>query len=109
MSGSDFTCPCCGFMVFGEGPGSYEVCSICGWEDDAVQLANGDSLHESQQKVLLEHPLSTTEVGGVTRDPAWRPLSDDEVQAHRAEVRAAKTLWPRKAASDAKDCYWLKK
>lgn len=32
-------CPCCGSLTVGE-PGSYEVCDVCGWEDDPVQFAD---------------------------------------------------------------------
>ena len=32
-------CPCCGNQTITES-GAYEICSICGWEDDPVQLAN---------------------------------------------------------------------
>ena len=32
-------CPVCGETLFGEG-GSYEICELCGWEDDPVQLAD---------------------------------------------------------------------
>src|SRR5690349_10060472 len=34
-----YPCPCCGYMSFEEPPGSYNICPICFWEDDAVQLA----------------------------------------------------------------------
>jgi hypothetical protein len=33
------TCPCCGHKVF-EQSGNYEICPICFWEDDGVQLAD---------------------------------------------------------------------
>ncbi|WP_248129036.1 CPCC family cysteine-rich protein [Pseudomonas sp. W2Aug9] len=26
-----FTCPCCGYAVFEEHPGSYDICPICFW------------------------------------------------------------------------------
>jgi hypothetical protein len=38
MSKERFTCPCCGHRTFTEPPGSYEICSVCFWEDDVVQL-----------------------------------------------------------------------
>ena len=34
-----FPCPCCGYLTLSsESRGSYEICSICFWEDDAVQF-----------------------------------------------------------------------
>ncbi|MEU7782897.1 CPCC family cysteine-rich protein [Amycolatopsis sp. NPDC049159] len=33
-----YPCPCRGHLVFGEPPGSYEICGVCFWEDDPVQL-----------------------------------------------------------------------
>ncbi len=34
-----YPCPCCGYLVFDEPAGSFEICRICFWEDDDVQLA----------------------------------------------------------------------
>ncbi len=35
------SCPCCGFLTLpAESYGSYEICSLCNWEDDQVQLSN---------------------------------------------------------------------
>lgn len=41
MSNNDqlLPCPCCGSRTIGE-VGAYEVCDVCGWEDDPVQLAD---------------------------------------------------------------------
>jgi hypothetical protein len=64
----NFVCPCCGFVTLEEeAPGTYEICRMCGWEDDPVQFAdvdyrggaNGESLREARaefQKRLGEHP-----------------------------------------------------
>jgi predicted RNA-binding Zn-ribbon protein involved in translation (DUF1610 family) len=38
-----FLCPCCGNYTLEEKPpGTYEVCSTCGWEDDDVQFYEPD-------------------------------------------------------------------
>ncbi len=34
-----YPCPCCGYLVHAEPPGSHDICSICFWEDDADQPA----------------------------------------------------------------------
>lgn len=50
-----FHCPCCGYLTLAERPpGTYDICELCGWEDDSVQFAdasyrggaNVDSLSE---------------------------------------------------------------
>ena len=36
---SKFACPCCGHKTFTEKPnGTYDICPVCFWEDDAIQL-----------------------------------------------------------------------
>jgi hypothetical protein len=34
-------CPCCGQRVLEE-LGNYEICDVCGWEDDPVQSSDPD-------------------------------------------------------------------
>jgi hypothetical protein len=34
-------CRCCGALTIGEAD-AYEVCPVCGWEDDPVQAADPD-------------------------------------------------------------------
>jgi len=81
-------CPACGFDVFGQPPGSYDLCPICDWEDDDVQLrypmmrggANGDSLYEWQQRIIKRLPTSICQHVTYSRDSSWRPLRADECQ-----------------------------
>jgi hypothetical protein len=39
LIGDAYACPCCDSLSFSEA-GGYEICDICGWEDDPVQEAN---------------------------------------------------------------------
>jgi len=34
-------CPCCGSKVLRE-RGAFEICSVCGWEDDPAQAKDSD-------------------------------------------------------------------
>jgi len=52
-----YLCLCCGLHTLDEeSPGSYDICPVCGWEDDPVQFddptfrggANHESLSEAQ-------------------------------------------------------------
>ncbi len=86
-----YPCPCCGHLVFAEHPGSYEICPICFWEDDAIQLrwpdytggANRPSLRESQVNFARFGAMEerfvamVQEAGPEDRlDPRWRPIDD---------------------------------
>ena len=88
MMKSKYPCPCCGYMVFEDCPGSYDICPICYWEDDLTQLrfqrttgANHVSLVEGQRNydrdgVCELRFLSNVRVATASdvRDPDWRQL-----------------------------------
>lgn len=105
MAQDEFPCPACGFLVFVDPPGSFDICPICNWEDDDVQLrhpsmgggANDESLVAVQRRLLVDHPLDVKRVKDFDRDPDWRPLSKVE----------AMTLKPQ--ADEANPYYWRKR
>ena len=82
-----YPCPVCGYLTFVEPPGSYDVCEVCGWEDDALQLefaaslaggANAMTLVAAQNafanvasRMVRKHPEAAIPR---ERDPAWRPI-----------------------------------
>jgi hypothetical protein len=38
-----FACPCCGYKTFTQQPnGTYDICQVCFWEDDPIQLKDPD-------------------------------------------------------------------
>ncbi|WP_442914250.1 CPCC family cysteine-rich protein [Kribbella sp. NBC_01245] len=117
MSGVDdiYPCPCCGYLVFLEPTGSHEICSICHWEDDAVQLrwpdwaggANRPSLRESQRNFVrfgakeercVSH-MRSPEVG-VRVDEGWRPI--DMERDHFESRGVQERPWP----DDRTVLYW---
>ena len=84
-----FPCPCCGHLVFGEPPGSHEICPVCFWEDDEAQLrsptlaagANAPSLEEAQRNFAALGACEARAAAFVRpagddepRDPLWRPV-----------------------------------
>jgi hypothetical protein len=85
-----FPCPCCGYLVFSEPPGTYHICPICSWEDDISQLrfvrttgANHVNLLEAQLSFANDgasHPELKKYVrapgAGDIREPAWRPIDE---------------------------------
>ena len=76
-------CPCCGFLVCEEPPGSYEICPVCGWENDGVQArapgyrggANEESLCEAQAVLLTRVAADVLLHEGFRRARDWRPLT----------------------------------
>jgi hypothetical protein len=87
-----YPCPCCGFDVFIEGPGSYDICPICGWEDDIVQLRWPDSAGGANRPCLIDAQLHFRRCGASEErllpnvrspladeqpDPYWRPFDPD--------------------------------
>ncbi len=38
-----YACPCCGSLTISE-PASYEVCSVCFWEDDGQSDTDADEV-----------------------------------------------------------------
>jgi hypothetical protein len=121
-----FPCPVCGYLTLAEPPGSYEICKVCGWEDDALQLefptsraggANETTLLDAQRKfanaavrMARRHPAFPVRLD---RDPSWRPIDPnrdrfpdfDDLNHERAPGTDARlyywreTFWNRDRAS----------
>lgn len=115
-----FPCPCCGHVVFEEEPGSDEICPVCFWQDDIVQLrwpnfaggANRPSLIEAQENVVrigaieerfLQHVRSPQPAEHL--DPAWRRFDPtrDVIEYHRSGIDYGMTYADDRTAY----YYWL--
>ncbi len=66
--GYRYPCPCCGKLTLTQEPGSYEICPVCGWEDDPAQRrdpdldggANKRSLNQSKEDLNNGHIQNET-------------------------------------------------
>lgn len=88
MPPEHITCPCCGYKTLSAGPGAYEICPVCRWEDDgmpegpfSVDGPNGISLAEAQQRYSRygsAHILAIHEARpprpDEARDVTWKPV-----------------------------------
>ena len=78
MTTSKFACPCCAFRTLDESPpGTFQVCAVCFWEDDAVQFED-PTAYGANAVSLLEAKRNFAAFGAVT-------------DAARGSVRAATT------------------
>lgn len=73
-------------MTFDEPLGSFNICIVCGWEDDDVQLrfprmrgANRLSLMQHQQ-AWLKSVQNLKQPRPELRDPMWRPVRESELR-----------------------------
>ncbi len=116
-----YPCPCCGYLVFGEPPGSFDICPICFWEDDAVQLgfpdmaggANGCSLIEGQQSFAefgaceQRFKRSVRAPGdSVARDSDWRRLDPERDRYLKWEAEQDHQLWRSAKHPETSLYYW---
>ena len=78
-----YPCPCCGYLTLDEEPpGTFDICPVCGWEDDNVQFddpsfqggANRVSLMQARRNFLTIGASSPDRLGHV-RDtfPSEKP------------------------------------
>jgi hypothetical protein len=75
--GRRFTCPCCGYPTL-RGRSAYEICFLCGWEDDGQDDPNADenfggpnhgftlvrARGNFERYLVMYEPNSDTSVGG---------------------------------------------
>ena len=77
-----FTCPCCGYLVFDDMPGSYDICPICFWEDDIHQLYYPESPSGPNHQSLIESQVNFVQFGACNRETAKhvRPISQNDIK-----------------------------
>jgi hypothetical protein len=50
-----FACPCCGYLtLLDRPPGTFDICPVCGWEDDDAQFNDPELSGGANQVSLRE-------------------------------------------------------
>ena len=104
-----FRCPCCGQPTITE-VGCYEICELCGWEDDPVQSANPNYPGGANQNSLLQARYAwRTQARNLVLDQGQndlRPLRIEEESLIRAllgHVCGAEHLLHQLAGAQVRD------
>ncbi len=110
-------CPCCGHLTLTQGPGDYDLCPVCFWEDDGAQLrwplsadgANGISLVEAQANFRRFGTVDRQDRRQVRRAragepvaPGWRPIDLAVDNVERDPDSPDAPPWP----ADLTRLYW---
>jgi len=111
--GHRYTCPCCGYPTIEEKRASWEICSLCNWEDDgqddpdADKVAGGPnysySLSEAREnfeKYLIKFnpDRPATSMGGNENSPVQMRAKSEIVEAfnnmvNETDEAALAALW----------------
>lgn len=108
-------CPCCGHLTFDEPPGSYQICPVCFWEDDAAQL-RWPMMHGGANRLsLIDAQVTYEEHGAMERrfvGNVRAPQLDEPIDAGWRRIDVARdsfeafdnpsTEWP----DDLTRLYW---
>lgn len=77
-----FACHCCGFLTMdADQSGSFDICDVCGWEDDNVQLAKPDSYGGANRVSLNEAKANFAKFGAKSKEalPGVREPLPEEI------------------------------
>ena len=112
----EWPCPCCGYRTLQVGPGDYDLCPVCFWEDAGDQLRwpmladgpNGIALIEAQRSFVEIGACRAESLAqvrrpkpGEDREPGWR-LIDPALDGFESGPHDPRNLpWP-----PAEELYW---
>lgn len=77
-----YKCPCCGYFTFDNKPdGSYDICKVCFWEDESIQLEDPTYEGGANKVSLIQAKMNYIEFGACEREmiPYVRKPYPDEL------------------------------
>ncbi len=75
-----YPCACCGYLTLDEGPGSFDICDVCYWQDDDVQNRDPDRLGGANAICLNEAKVNFKELGACSAqfvEDVRRPTAEE--------------------------------
>jgi len=63
-----YQCPCCDYYTLDDSPGSFDICSVCYWEDDNIQRDNPDYRGGANNISLREARENYTKIGAISAE-----------------------------------------
>lgn len=94
-----YTCACCGFKTLSEANGSYEICAVCSWQDDAVMNDHPDywgggndvCLRQAQRNYIKFGASEKRFKGKLVnqsyeKNPLWKPVWENEANIDQTKI-----------------------
>lgn len=76
-----YACPCCRYLTFDvDPPGTFEICPVCGWEDDEVQFRDSSYVGGANSVSLDQARENFTAIGAIDEKSlraVRRPLPEE--------------------------------
>ena len=88
-----YCCPCCGYATLGK-PDAYEICAVCGWEDDSQDDPEHKENWGGPNHVSLEQARINFIVTGqseVTRRMPQRDPSESYEQLRKFSIKVVES------------------
>ena len=83
-----YRCPCCGYFTLDDGPGHFEICPVCFWEDDGLQSDKPDYWGGANEMCLNEARENYKKFGAkaeIYLDIVRPPLPEEMVAPNKEE------------------------
>ncbi len=82
-----YQCPCCDYFVL-EARGFHQVCPVCCWEDDGIDVDTLDAVSKSNHITLRQARANFAEFGASDQAALSLAATAEQIAGLRREYRA---------------------